>query len=241
MKIIKRMVCLCIICSICMTGCGIAQQLDHSSSSGDIAALNATVDASESADVTLNPEDIKTFVFEGDEYTFPVSYDTFIEKGWKISDKSYQIFEDGNKSPTFTMESDDYPGLVMDFDMNRGYWQDGGLMETMDEDALPSSVDEMVSELESNGVWGIGIYPDSEGEFEEISAYPELSFKGVSFGNSSADIVDAFGTPDSDIIEIVGDNEYAYFSSATTMKSSSIFFSVENDSVYSIVVTYYED
>ena len=241
MKIIKRMVSLCIISSICMTGCGIAQQLDHSSSSGDIAALNATVDASESADVTLNPEDIKTFVFEGDEYTFPVYYDTFIEKGWEISDKSYELFEDEDTSCYLIMESDDYPGLIMELEMNSGYWQDGGLMETIDEDALPSSVEEMVSELESNGVWGINIYPDPVGESEEISAYPEFSFKGVSFGSSSADIVDAFGTPDSDIIEIVGDNEYAYFSSATTMKSSSIFFSVENDSVYSIVVTYYED
>ncbi len=227
LKRIKWIVGLAVIFGICAVGCGIEGKTDDSANSGDVAVVTETTDISASDDATLTPEDIKTFIFEGKEYSLPVDYDAIIDKGWRISDESYAAYKKEEEKPAgeLFMVSDDYPEVIMsigvklDLSMN-----------------VPESLEGIVAELRDNGIRSIDIYP--KGEPEDVSVYPEYSVKGITFGSSSKDIVETFGKPD-DEFSVEGE-EYCYFAhpSNNPLDVKSLQFYLKDDSVYHIYLSY---
>lgn len=173
-------------------------------------------------------EEVKTFTFEGQEYTFPLSYDVLTEQGWTITDENYELFQDEERNAGFlTLESGQYPGV----EMNISIWDD------LNPNSALGGVEELVDEFETNGIWGIDISPvDDE---TEVANYPEFSIQGVTFGSSAEDIVDTFGT---DLGPTSREGEsYLYSEWASTWSGcSSLHFDVKDDQVYAISATYYE-
>ena len=72
--------CLGIFCVLVLAGCG-----------ANPAGTQVPTPSSETAagEDAFTGEDIKTFTFEGEEYTFPLSYDVLVEQGWTITDETY--------------------------------------------------------------------------------------------------------------------------------------------------------
>lgn len=177
---------------------------------------------------TFTSEEVKTFTFEGEEYTFPFAYDVLVEQGWTITDETYELFQDEERNAGFlTLESGQYPGV----EMNISIWDD------LNPNSALGGVEELVNEFETNGIWGIEIYPvDDE---TEVANYPEFSIQGVTFGSSAEDIVDTFGT---DLSATSREGEFYLYSEWANTQSgcSSLHFDVKDDQVYAIAATYYE-
>lgn len=210
-----------------LAGCG----------AGPALPLNGTdsvsVSSSASED-TFSPEDMSTFTFEGTEYTFPLSYDVLTEQGWTVSDYSYELFSnpqevigkpEGEELETcfLRMQNEKYAGIDMEIE----------IFGWSDPNRALGSVEELVDEFEANGVWGINIFPSDDAT--DAPAFPDLSFRGVTFGSSDEDIIEAFGT---DYDSTFGDNSYGYFVMDTgTTSFYSLRFETENNAVYSISAT----
>ena len=173
-------------------------------------------------------EEVKPFTFEGQEYTFPLSYDVLTEQGWTITDETYELFQDEERNAGFlTLESSQYPGVEMNIQMYDSLAPNNAL----------GGVEELVEEFETNGIWGIELHPvDDE---TEVANYPDFSIQGVTFGSSAEDIVDTFGT---DLSATSREGEsYNYSDWANTWSGcSSLHFNVKDDQVYAIAATYYE-
>lgn len=177
---------------------------------------------------TFTPEDVKTFTFEGEEYTFPLSYDVLVEQGWTITDDSYDLLSKEDLTTGFLdLESDAYP----DVEMNIYIW------DNLNHNRGFGSVEELVDEFETNGIWGIYIGPvDDE---MEVANYPEFSIQGITFGSPAEDIVGTFGTDWGSISR--EDESYHYSEWANTWSGcSSLHFEMKGDQVYAISATYYE-
>lgn len=161
-------------------------------------------------------EDIKTFTFEGEEYTFPLSYDVLVEQGWTITDETYELFQDEERNAGFlTLESGQYPGVEMEIYI----WDD------LNPNSGLGSVEELVDEFETNGIWGIYIGP--EDDETEVANYPDFSIQGVTFGSSAEDILNTFGT---DLGPTSREGVFYIYSEG----SSTLFFDVGEDGVYNI-------
>ena len=171
----------------------------------------ASTPSSAAGEDAFTSEEVKTFTFEGEEYTFPLSYDVLVEQGWTITDETYELFQDEERNAGFlTLESGQYPGVEMNIEVYDG--------------------------LNLNSALG-GVGPvDDE---TEVANYPEFSIQGVTFGSSAEDIVDTFGTdlgPTSREGESYHYSEWANIWSGC----SSLHFDVKDDQVYAISATYYE-
>lgn len=206
--------CLLALCALVFTGCGSDPAVSKNAAISSQAADTAPED-------TFSSEDISTFVFEGTEYTFPMSYDVLVDAGWKITDFSYELLSEEDLETGFLeLESEQYPGVVMEI----------YILNALHPDYACSSVEELVQEFEENGVWGIDIRPEKDNA--DVLSYPDLSFKGVTVGSSSEDIISTFGTAyDSSVYE------YEYFTIEGGL-CYSLYFEVENDAVYSIFSLY---
>lgn len=219
--------CLLALCALFLAGCGAnpaGTQLPASTPSSETAA----------GEDTFTSEDMKTFTFEGTEYTFPLSYDVLTEQGWTVSDYSYELFSnpqevigkpEGEKLETcfLRMQNEKYAGIDMEIE----------IFGWSDPNRALGSVEELVDEFEANGVWGINIFPSDDAT--DAPAFPDLSFRGVTFGSSAEDIVEAFGT---DYDSTFGENSYGYFVMDTgTTSFYSLRFETENNAVYSISAT----
>lgn len=172
------------------------------------------------SDDGFTSEDMVAFVFEGTEYTFPMSYDVLVDAGWEITDFSYELLSEEDVETNFLeLASEQYPGVIMEI----------SIFNSHDPNYAYGSVEELVREFEDNGIWGICIHP---GEDEtDVTSYPDLSFKGVTFGSSADDIVSAFGTSydPSD-----AENNLYLYSSLEGTAFYCLYFELENDAVYSI-------
>lgn len=188
----------------------------------------ASTPSSAAGEDTFTSEEVKTFTFEGEEYTFPLSYDVLVEQGWTITDETYELFQDEERNAGFlTLESGQYPGVEMSIHI----WDD------LNPNIALGGVEELVNEFETNGIWGIYIGPvDDE---TEVANYPDFSIQGVTFGSSAEDIVDTFGT---DLGPTSREGESYHYSEWANIWSgcSSLHFDVKDDQVYAISATYYE-
>ena len=177
---------------------------------------------------TFTSEDVKTFTFEGEEYTFPFDYDVLVEQGWTITDETYELFQDEERNAGFlTLESGRYPGVEMNIRVYDNFNSNSAL----------GGVEELVEEFATNGIWGIELYPvDDE---TEVANYPDFSIQGVTFGSPAEDIVSTFGT---DLGSTSREGEsYHYSEWANTWSGcSSLHFEMKDDQVYAISATYYE-
>lgn len=208
------LVCLLALCALVFTGCGSDPAVSENAAISSQAADTAPED-------TFSSEDMSNFVFEGTEYTFPMSYDVLVEQGWEITDYSYELLSEEDLETGFLeLESEQYPGVVMDI----------YILNTMHPDYARGSVEELEQEFKENGVWGIDIRLEEEGS--NVSSYPGLSFKGVTFGSSPDDIISAFGTGYDSLLY-----EYEYFTIEGGL-CYSLCFEVENDVVCSIYSLY---
>ena len=221
MKQKMKLWCLGAFCVLMLAGCAAnpaGTQVPTSTPSSETAA----------GEDTFTSEEVKTFTFEGEEYTFPLSYDVLVEQGWTITDETYELFQDEERNAGFlTLESGRYPGVEMNIRVYDNFNSNSAL----------GGVEELVEEFETNGIWGIELYPvDDE---TEVANYPDFSIQGVTFGSSAEDIVDTFGT---DLGPISREGESYYYSEwADTWSScSSLDFEVKDDQVYTIYATYYE-
>lgn len=209
--------CLLALCVLFLAGCGAnpaGAQLPASTPSSEAAA----------GEDSFTSEDMSTFTFEGTEYTFPLSYDVMTEQGWTVSEKCDDIFivpsdpDEPVEAGCLWLENQQYPEIELWI-----YSQNNG-----------GSVEELVDEFETNGIWGISICPKDKQTHADC--YPDLSFKGVTFGSSSEDIVDAFGTDFGSTTEEGTFFYSTWFTGAGT--DSCLYFNLENDEVYGIYASY---
>ena len=213
--------CLDIVCVLLLVSCAAnpaGPQVPTSTPSSETAA----------GEDTFTSEEVKTFTFEGEEYTFPLSYDVLVEQGWTITDETYELFQDEERNAGFlTLESGRYPGVEMNIRVYDNFNSNSAL----------GGVEELVEEFETNGIWGIELYPvDDE---TEVANYPDFSIQGVTFGSPAEDIVSTFGT---DLGSTSREGEsYHYSEWANTWSGcSSLHFEMKDDQVYAISATYYE-
>lgn len=164
-------------------------------------------------------EAMGTFIFEGVEYTWPMSYDVVVEQGWEVTDFLYEILADEDAYTGYLgLENERYPGVQMNIYL-------GG-------DDVFGSVEELEQAFEDNGIWGLSIDVT-----EAAGAYPELSFQGVTFGSSLDDIKNAFGTNYSPSYQ-EGYATYHYSVTHYLYHSSSLYFKVADDAVVTIYANY---
>lgn len=208
--------CLLALCALFLAGCATnpaGLQLPASAPSSETAGEDA-----------LTSEDVKTFTFEGTEYTFPLSYDVLTEQGWTVSETSDEIFfipsdpDEPVEANVLFMENEQYPNVEMNIYSK----------------SFLGSVDELVNDFETNRIWSISIGP--EDDEIEVANYPELSIQGITFGSSSEDIINTFGAEYSSL-ESEGEL-YMYPAWLPTENSSSLHFQVKDDAVYSIYIHY---
>ena len=221
MKQKMKLWCLGAFCVLMLAGCGAnpaGPQVPTSTPSSETAA----------GEDTFTSEEVKTFTFEGEEYTFPLSCDVLVEQGWTITDETYELFQDEERNAGFlTLESGRYPGVEMNIRVYDNFNSNSAL----------GGVEELVEEFETNGIWGIELYPvDDE---TEVANYPDFSIQGVTFGSPAEDIVSTFGT---DLGSTSREGEsYHYSEWANTWSGcSSLHFEMKDDQVYAISATYYE-
>ena len=210
--------CLLVVWVWLLAGCGAnpaGTQLPDSTPSSETAA----------GEDTFTSEDMKTFTFEGEEYTFPLSYDVLTEQGWTVSEKCDDIFivpsdpDEPVEAGCLLLENQQYPEIELWV-----YSQNNG-----------GSVEELVDEFETNGIWGISICPKDKQTHAD--RYPDLSFKGVTFGSSAEDIVDTFGTDFGATTEEGSLYIYStWFTEGGT--DSCLYFELEDDEVYGIYASY---
>ena len=203
-------------CTVLISACSV------NSTSTEIVDPNYVLDSTESS---FSSNDISTFTFEGTEYSFPLAYDILTKLGWRISDYSYQLLDQEDLETSFLqLENESYPNVIMDIEV----------FNWLDDQRAWGSVEELVCEFEKDGVWGIAIYPDTNATSEIV--FPNLSFKGVTFGSTPDDIINSFGAdlyPTSD----VENGSYDYFS----MESGfcySLYFDVNSNGVYGISASF---
>ena len=143
-----------------------------------------SVEQEESSDVYVN--NIESFTFEEENYTFPLDYSVIEAAGWEVSDYSREMLEqDDVEMSSLTMDNERYPGLSMDLNV----------YNHLDEEVAFGSVEELIQELKDNGIWGVCIYAEdvTNSEIE----YPDFSFKGISFGSTLEELKQAFGETES--------------------------------------------
>lgn len=221
MKRRLQLICLMASCVLMLAGCGAnpaGPQVPTSTPSSETAA----------GEDTFTSEEVKTFTFEGEEYTFPLSYDVLVEQGWTITDETYELFQDEERNAGFlTLESGRYPGVEMNIRVYDNFNSNSAL----------GGVEELVEEFETNGIWGIELYPvDDE---TEVANYPDFSIQGVTFGSPAEDIVSTFGT-DLGSTSREGESYHCSEWANTWSGCSSLHFEMKDDQVYAISATYYE-
>lgn len=212
--------CLDIVCVLLLVSCA-------ANPAGTQVPASTPSSARTEGEDAFTSEEVKTFTFEGQEYTFPLAYDVLSEQGWTITDETYELFQDEERNASFlTLESSQYPGVEMNIQM----------YDSLAPNSALGGVEELVEEFETNGIWGIELYPvDDE---TEVANYPDFSIQGVTFGSSTEDIVDTFGT-DLSATSRKGES-YSYSDWANTWSGcSSLHFDVKDDQVRSIAATYY--
>ena len=201
--------CLGVFCVLMLAGCA-------ANPAGMQVPADPTASEETAGEETFKPEDVKTFTFEGEEYTFPLSYDVLVEQGWTVTDYSYDLLSEEDLTTNFlALESDAYPGVELDIYI----WDDLTSVHGF------GSVEELVNEFETNGIWGIGIGPvDDE---TEVVNYPEFSIQGVTFGSSAEDIVNTFGR---DFGATSKEGKYYIYLKG----GSALICDIEDDAIYSL-------
>lgn len=158
--------CLSVLCALVVAGCG-------------FVSSESEQEATETQG-TFSTEDIETFTFEGTEYSFPLSYDTFLEQGWVISEDTYDEIVEYGLRYALPMEHEAYPGVYLV--LCAEYW-------SAEYDGTQSLVDSFAE----NGIWGIRVQIDPEEVDVEDAAHPMFEVKGVDLDSSLEDIIRAFG------------------------------------------------
>lgn len=209
MKRRLQLICLMASCVLMLAGCG-------ANPAGMQVPADPTASEETAGEDTFTPEDVKTFTFEGEEYTFPFAYDVLVEQGWTVTDYSYDLLSEEDLTTNFlALESDAYPGVTLDIYIYNAAGENTGL----------GSVEELVNEFETNGIWGIGIHP--EGTETEADNYPEFSIQGITFGSSAEDIINTFGSDPGSMSK--EENYYIY------LKGGSVLIcDIEDDAVYGL-------
>lgn len=160
------LVCLSALCGLVVAGCGSVS----SESEPETAETQGF----------FSPEDIERFTFEGTEYSFPLSYDTFLEQSWVISEDTYEELVEYGLHYALPMEHEAYPGVYLL--LCAEYWS-----------AEYDGAQSLVDSFEENGVWGIRVQIDPEEVDVEKAAHPMFEVKGVGLDSSLEDVIRAFG------------------------------------------------
>lgn len=210
------MFCLSALCALVAAGCGTEPAVSENAAISSQAAVDS--------EDTFSSEDMSCFVFEGTEYTFPMSYDVLMEQGWEITDYSYELLSEEDLETNFLeLANEQYPGVVMEI----------SIFNSRDPNNAYGSVDELIQEFEDNGIWGICIHPEEDET--DVTSYPDLSFKGVTFGSSVDNIISAFGT---DFGPTYVENQFYIYSTIEDKQYRCLYFEVDNDAIYCIYASY---
>ena len=210
--------CLLALCVLFFAGCG------ANPAGMQVPASTTSSELTEGED-NFTSEDVKTFTFEGEEYTFPLAYDVLTEQGWTITEYSYELLSEEDLNTSFLdLENSAYPGVMLEI----------YIYNSLDENSALGSVEELAEEFETNGIWGINIAPvDDE---TKVANYPQFSIQGVTFGDSVQDIVNTFG-PNQSLLDM--DDMYSYTEWVPEGTGSSLRFEVRDNAVCAIYIRYY--
>lgn len=160
------LVCLLAICTLVAAGCG--------------SASSESEQGTPEPQGSFSPEDIETFTFEGTEYSFPLSYDTFLGQGWVISEDTYDEIVEYGLHYALPMKHEAYPGVYLV--LCAEYWS-----------AAYDGTQSLVDSFKENGIWGIRVQIDPEEVNVEDAAHPMFEVKGVGLDSALEDVIRAFG------------------------------------------------
>lgn len=216
----KRLIALTIlgICMFILDSCAQKSMADNDMS-GSIDDAYDSVEENSSYGGSFSADDVKNFVFEGEELTIPYDYEVITELGWYVSDE--ENVEDGEYLPILCMENQQYPGCFLY--LNSKYLHNNIY-----------TIDGLVDEFKTNGVWGIDIHYNSDSD-----ECPDFHIKDVGLGDSLEDILNAFGDNYEAAYSEPEDGYYLYQvfrEEDGTYVSYLISFSLnDNDEIYEIV------
>jgi len=173
-----------------------------------------TVDGEE---VSFTIEDLQSFVYNGDCYSFPAALNVFTDDGWTTDFESAGLSLPTTDSEFgyLLTEDEKYPGIQARIYSTNEYL---------------SSVDdaELEAEITSGGVGGFFIDTQSA-----TGTLPDLSAGGVTWGSSLEDITNTFGSP-----TYAASSRYStsYYEITDGSMQYTLMFTADDGGVYGIML-----